>query len=44
MTARQHGAPGLPALHSGAAPGGEASPWLTLTDLGRLYGLSLIHI
>jgi hypothetical protein len=43
MTARQHGAPGLPALHSGAAPGGEASPWLTLTDLGRLYGISAVH-
>ena len=27
--------------HSSA--GGDASPWLTLTDLGRLYGISAIH-
>lgn len=43
MTARQHSTPGHPALHSGAAPVGEASPWLTLTDLGRLYGISAVH-
>ena len=27
--------------HSSA--GSDASPWLTLTDLGRLYGISAIH-
>lgn len=43
MTARQHGTPGHAALHGGAAPSGEASPWLTLTDLGRLYGISAVH-
>lgn len=35
-----------PAGHGGTAPAGDgalASPWLTLTDLGRLYGISAMH-
>mgnify|MGYP006293244729 FL=1 len=36
MAARQH-----PRSHSN--PGGDGSPWLSLTDLGRLYGISAMH-
>ena len=37
MTPGRHGAP------SGPAGGSPPSPWLTLTDLGRLYGISALH-
>lgn len=38
MASQQHSRSG-----ARGSQGGAASPWLTLTDLGRLYGISAMH-
>jgi hypothetical protein len=43
MTARQHNRPAHREQQGGPAAAGDTSPWLTLTDLGRLYGISAMH-
>jgi len=43
MTARQQSKSNHSERHNGPAPTGDASAWLTLTDLGRIYGISAMH-
>ncbi|MEY4297455.1 MAG: hypothetical protein RLZZ423_634 [Cyanobacteriota bacterium] len=43
MVASEQRAPAMATARHSRTGGGDPTPWLTLTDLGRLYGISAMH-